>query len=422
MTFAKDNNLLFYGGEDMHNFLRRIENSIPQYVDGIPENKLIQTDEETLIAHCVSEHSIDPITLHEDQMIAEPEESQTDVSHDRNRVWPGDSSGPVYVSSLKITYRIPYTGQYELWKITPSTRRSTAPRANLLPPRADQPGELIIIVNRPSDVGADEFKRLYEQTIENVRFYVSNQNNEINGFNAKLPNLVKSAIDARKAKLNTHKDILEQLNIPLKPRADAPSFDPIPVKKVVVPLPTPPASNEKPEPGITEDVYNHILKIIRHEGLSWEASPKTYAVHGEEELRDIVLSHLNTHFEGKASAETFRKKGKTDIRIEAEDRAAFVAECKIWGGQKAVGEALDQLLGYLTWRDCKASLMFFNKDVAGFSDILTKLPQALEAHPNYKRKLFEEKEKGEWRFLFKPTEDDQREITVQVFVFNIYTS
>ena len=37
-------------------------------------------------------------------------------------------------------------------------------------------------------------------------------------------------------------------------------------------------------------------------------------------------------FDGRAVGEAFRHKGKTDICVEHENRAAFVAECKMWTG------------------------------------------------------------------------------------------
>lgn len=161
--------------------------------------------------------------------------------------------------------------------------------------------------------------------------------------------------------------------------------------------------------------------MIRHEGRAWEAAPKTYAVHDEEELRHIILSHLKTHFEGAATAETFRKLGKTDIHISEKDRAAFVAECKIWAGASQLNAALDQLLGYLTWRDCKAALVIFNKNVAGFTDILGKIPAALEDHPNYVRTVSAEpNDEAERRFVFQSTEDEARDVTVHVFAFNLF--
>lgn len=36
----------------------------------------------------------------------------------------------------------------------------------------------------------------------------------------------------------------------------------------------------------------------------------------------------------EAQGETFNKSGKTDILISEESRSAFIAECKIWRGQK----------------------------------------------------------------------------------------
>ena len=79
----------------------------------------------------------------------------------------------------------------------------------------------------------------------------------------------------------------------------------------------------------------------------------------EEDLRNTLLAALNSTYLGKATGETFRNNGKTDICIEADDRAAFVAECKMWTGSKAVAKAIHQLDSYLTWRDCKTALIYF---------------------------------------------------------------
>ena len=138
------------------------------------------------------------------------------------------------------------------------------------------------------------------------------------------------------------------LGIPLKIHDGAPSVRPIQIKRTLVkPLPPPPKSGFKPEPGITDEDYEHILSVIRHEGRTFEATPRTCAVHDdEEELRDIILAHLNGHYQGGATGETFRRSGKTDIRIEDQDRAAFVAECKVRRGQKELLAAIDQLLSY----------------------------------------------------------------------------
>jgi len=134
-----------------------------------------------------------------------------------------------------------------------------------------------------------------------------------------------------------------------------------------------------------------------------------------------MLAHLNGHYQGGATGETFRLSGKTDIRIEDNNRAAFVAECKVWRGAKELGTAVDQLLSYLTWRDCKAAIIVFNKNNAKFTEILTKIPEVLRSHPKFK-KDFGQKTEGEWRFVMTSLEDELRQIIVTVFAFNVYVA
>ena len=98
---------------------------------------------------------------------------------------------------------------------------------------------------------------------------------------------------------------------------------------------------------------------------------------------------------------------------------SFVAECAVWRGAKDLDGKLDQLLGYLTWLDCKAALIIFNKDVAAFSQLLEKAPERLAAHPFLVRDLGEQGA-GEWRYVFRSKEDEARQITVHVFLLNLF--
>ena len=141
----------------------------------------------------------------------------------------------------------------------------------------------------------------------------------------------------------------------------------------------------------------------------------------KKELRDIILANLNGHYQGGATGETFRRTGKTDIRIEDQDRAAFVGECKVWRGPGELVAAVDQLLSYLTWRDCKASIIIFNKNNAKFTELLNKIPEILKTHKSHKHNL-EQMGAGEWRFVFSSTDDELRQIIVNVAVFNLYVA
>ena len=110
---------------------------------------------------------------------------------------------------------------------------------------------------------------------------------------------------------------------------------------------------------MSDENYEEILKAIKNTAMTWERTPNSYRYMGEEALRDALLASLNGLFPGRANGETFRKNGKTDISIENEERTAFVAECKMWTGERTVPKALAQLDSYLTWRDRKTALIYF---------------------------------------------------------------
>ncbi len=410
-------NVLFYN-KDLSDVLRGHLDSAKHYVDKIPQEHFLGTDDETITEHVFSEMEIQPIELYEDQMEQEQAESKMDVSRDWRRN-PFEDSGHVYVPSLRITVSVPFTGCNNLWYLKPDRWRTTLPHGYIKSPNQDGVGYLQLIIERPTDTNPEGYKQALEKTLEDVRFCLGNQQNQLVQHHQTLKQKIKEAIARRRKNLEHHSAVNKVLDIPLKKREGAPDISRIPIKrKLVKPLPAPPKKD--PEPGIGNDDYEHILGVIRHEGRTFESTPKTYAKNDEEELRDMILAHLNGHYQGDATGETFRRSGKTDIRIENKDRAAFVAECKVWRGPSELNKAIDQLLGYTTWRDCKTAMIVFNKNVASFTDIQQKVPGIFERHPNYEKTL-ESKQAGEWRFLCRSQDDPERKIIIHVFLFNLYT-
>ena len=79
----------------------------------------------------------------------------------------------------------------------------------------------------------------------------------------------------------------------------------------------------------------------------------------EEELRDLIIGMMNANYPGAATAETFNKLGKTDIRLQVEAGNVLICECKFWNGSKAYSGAIEQLFGYLTWRESFGVLIAF---------------------------------------------------------------
>jgi hypothetical protein len=182
----------------------------------------------------------------------------------------------------------------------------------------------------------------------------------------------------------------------------------------------PPAGEIKPyvpEYAIEEEEYKHILKVMGDMALTMERSPRTFAKLREEEIRDFFLLVLNGHYEGSATGETFNGVGKTDILIREGNRNVFFGECKKWRGRKVVLDAINQLLGYLSWRDTKAALVIFsrNKD---FTGVLNSIKTTIEDHPHKKRGPNSEGE-TRFRYVFGNPDDHNREIIVTVMAFSV---
>ncbi|MCK4468245.1 MAG: hypothetical protein KAU60_07820 [Desulfobacterales bacterium] len=408
---------LFYEG-DLSNITRVLPEQVRKKVDEISKDQFLNTPEDDLVSHCIEALQIEPLTIYKDRMEQEHSETKVDVSGDFRRATRGH--GPCYISGIQITLSLPFTGDPSLWRISPHDLfMSPRPLGRIISRQANS-GLVYMIFEFPTDEQADQIRKRVGENLHYLENCIDRQSQEIDKHNSMLPDAVRQAINARRNRIQQHDKIAQILDIPLKRKPGAPEIAPLLMrKKIITQLPPPPIGGFKAEPGIIDNVYVDILKILRHEGRTWESTPKTYFVHPEEELRDMLLAHLNGHYEGAATGETFRMSGKTDIRIEDSSRAAFITECKIWEGSKKLNDGIDQLLGYLTWRDCKTAFLVINKHNANFSDLLFKIPEVFKNHSR-KMKEVEVPESGEWRFVFRSKDDDSRLLYIHVFAFNLY--
>jgi hypothetical protein len=406
-------NQLFSDGE-LSAVLDNNLTGIKASVHNIPREQFLATSVETLIEHLSSSLDIEPLVLHEEQMQMDNAETQVEVTG--RFEYDTGSGGRVHTTGHRLTFYIPYTGDPRLWKLRPNMWISVMPRGEADSRRS----VLTLSFTNTSNTEFERYKQELESCLSDVRQLIASQRQLLDQYHNRIPDQVRSTIEHRRAEVEKLHGLTSAFNIPMVKKSGMPEFKPIEVaRRITRPLPRPPAAGYKPEPAITSETYEELLAIIRHAGASFEGTPQTYAPLGEEGLRDNVLSHINVVFEGKATGETFRKYGKTDVRLEEESRSAFVGECKLWGGEKVLLDALTQLLGYVTWRDCKAALVIFNKDVAGFSNVQTTVDTSLRAHPKFLRAINTGRS-GEWRFVFQSQEDAGREVTVHVFAFNLY--
>ncbi len=375
------------------------------------ENKVLNTPQEDLIEYLVEKHRIPPVAIDESGIGTDYGDTQIDISgNPRYAVF--DRSRPFHVIGTRVSFYVPFTGDPDLFRCQPSTSSLSPPQAVI------KPNELIFTYDRTKE-RTSEIKGEFERDFEQTRVHIERVNTEVEKLNAALSETAKQQLTTRREKLLQDRNLVENLGFPLRRTQNPPSTFVAPdVKRRITPQ-RPRTSSEpfSPEPALDTDNYEYILSVLSNMVTVMERSPRAFKDMGEEDLRTHFLVHLNGHYEGQATGETFNYTGKTDILIRTEDRNIFIAECKFWSGPKGLTKALDQLLGYTAWRDTKAALLVFNRD-RNMSTVLEGVAKTVRDHPNCKREQ-QRKSETEFRYIFGHRDDANRELTVTILVFDV---
>lgn len=175
---------------------------------------------------------------------------------------------------------------------------------------------------------------------------------------------------------------------------------------------------EIPSKDFPVEFYNDVLDTIYKSYRGAEQKTSIYRGKGEEDLRDYALAFLESRYVGAvAVGEAFNKQGKTDIILKGDDGSnLFVAECKVWHGAGQFHQAIDQLFGYLTWRDTKSTLIFFVPN-ADFTSVLVKIKEEAGKSP-YFIKHIRDREETSFSYIFKHKDHPDREIQIEIMAFS----
>lgn len=394
---------LFNRGE-LRLYLENRVRSCLGMLESMPEDEVLARSEDDIVSQLVRAAQIEPLTIGADAIDGGVVETKVDHYDVFDR-------GVSKVPGLRIHAVFEYSGDTDLLYYTPSTRLLTSFEADV------RNGTLTVHVTQAgSTPNAAATRQAIEREIGSIRKMASHSRSDVEGFHRSLEGRFRPAVERRKKFLQERRDLAGALGFPLKKRTDAPA--PVPLKRKAMGVQrsatTPSRQPYKDEWALTEAQYEDAIQVITSAMLSMERTPSVVLGKDEEELRDYILVMLNGTFHGNATGETFVKHGKTDILVRVEDRHVFVGECKWWKGAKALGAAIDQLLGYLPWRDEKAALIVFidNRDASAVFD---KVEEAVKAHSAFKRAGKAAADRTKRRnFVLGHPEDPEREIQLAV--------
>lgn len=386
-------NQLLFSDYDLEPELQKQKQDMLQEIHAMGEHQLLHTSIEELAGYFESKYCyVVPVLLEDRISVARREVGQTEDK------------------ATEITYFIPFEGDSFLFRCQPSrTWDAEACISNT---------ELrFVLVEWQHD--AAEVKREFNRNLDSVRQNLTSIGDNVRPFNESLRGIALGRLESRRDKLMQDQELVAGLGFPLRRRTDAPQTYVVPVarKKIAVRMPEPSVAPCTPEPTLAMEDYDQILSIIGNMSDVMERSPSAFREMGEEDLRWLFLIPLNAQYEGQATGETFNFEGKTDILVRENGKNVFTAECKIWDGPAAFTNAINQLLGYVCWRDTKTAILLFNRN-KDFSAVLAQIPEAVKNHPNLKRELAYESETG-FRFVLHHRDDKDRELILTVLAFEV---
>jgi len=409
MTGRKDR---FFSSGELREYLSKLKGQMIAEVDAYSLDAL-SMDTEGIIQKLEAKYRLEsPVLMLDEIAIDQNGEEKIDVSKDPMRLIR-DHTRPFYIAGTFVEIIIPFKGKTELFNYQPSqSYTSGAPTGKV------EPNQLRIRYTRVDQDG-EALRREIDQDLKMIQDCLNFAASDLNQYNNEIKQTIPSHIEERKQKLSKDRSMINGLGIPLKKRDNPPGSFSVPVTRHPSPLQmVPQKTNNKAEPYIEMAVYEDILRTINAMGQVIELTPKSFSGMGEESIRFIFLVPLNVQYEGQATGETFNYEGKTDILIKVNGKNAFIAECKIWGGEKLLHETIDQLLGYLSWRDTKTAILLFNRN-KNLSSVLNQIPDIVTKHPNCIRHVTSYKHETGFRFMMRQRDDPEREMLLTVYVFDV---
>jgi hypothetical protein len=404
-----------YVGNHFDLFADQTRTNIANEINSQSDNYILNVNVDDYTAHLTQLYSLDTPEFHFENVSVDSVEKDI----------PGDRF-PRYefmISDTNSTFRkevfiyhIPYSGNIDLLQLRPNPMTLMSYEAKI---DTRQRCLLIEIINFYND--PERIKSQYSQEVGNLTSNYQYIRNNCSGFNNGLESFIRDLIERRKQQILQKNSLLSSLGVPIRKKEDVAETFSIPkprLKEKIIVKPVVHDKNFKPEPALVDSNFQKILKIINDVGKNFERLPSTYKGKNEEDIRDHILLILDPNFElGSAGGETFNKTGKTDILLRYDSSVVFVGECKYWKGEKVFLKTIDQLLGYLTWRNSKVAVINFVQNNE-FSDVLDKVKTSIKIHPNYLKELKANDETW-FNYKFHLNGDRNREIDLAIISFHL---
>jgi len=290
-----------------------------------------------------------------------------------NNQWLGRRPAQVFL------WWVPFTGSPELLRYRPSVSGEISDAQTLITVR-DSELEMRIGLSEQRLTKSEADRQMAEYKSDLSKF-IAWANEEAARFNQELRVSVRTLVSERKKLLDDTAKLEAELDIPIRPVGPDRRVE-VPVHRKLLRLEDATSTGARGDPHISRGIYDDVVRTIVGLGHAMERLPITARKFDENGVRDVALFVLNANYEGAAAGEVFTGGGKSDLFIHHDGRAVFIGEFKYWDGQKMFTDAIDQLCGYVVWRDTKAALVLLIKNLRA-AKVIEDADAAIRSHPQF---------------------------------------
>jgi hypothetical protein len=336
---------LFYD-HDLADRLESYRRDAERAVDAVALPEQGSETIETLADRLVEEHALKPLVVLRDQR----------TKGHRHVVIAAEDGGG---SRDLVRVVVPFEGPTPLFYCVPSNSRREAFYAEVV--------DGTVVLEFHSGEEPRVIARKAEQRLNTLDAWVQAVNTDLERARTRMRLEVLEGLRSRTANRRQAMAALDALDIPTTRVPPHRSVE-IPVDPRPIALPAR-GEDEGTSWLLADDTYERVVETIVRFAHAMErrATSATQLIPDEETLRDWIVFVLNSTYERDGgddlfvTGETVNGFGKTDILVHQDHRNVFIGECKFWNGPAGVDKAIDQILGYLGWRDVKAALLLFIK-------------------------------------------------------------
>lgn len=199
-------------------------------VDSMPEDRFKRLSDAEVAAEILSNFKVAPLAIQEDAKTMTRSETVMDVT---------DYGRRIRVNAIRVVVSIPFVGDAGFWKLKPSSWRSTFPTGEIRA-QDDFSGFLNIVIEKPADEKPEAIKQDLDEQLDDIRFYIGNQRQQIDSEIPQIAQRVGQAITARRQRLARHDGLAGILGIPEKPYSPPAALPRPAAKSETKPTPLPP--------------------------------------------------------------------------------------------------------------------------------------------------------------------------------------